>query len=521
MAAPLNISIPPLKPDERVEDWQSLFVAATSSLAAYAGEKAAILILPSYVCRNEYEREIALIAIKEESIEAAFNILCNALDSPIDEYEATARFRSKVWARGMRIEVFFSQLWKEAKRAGFLNRQVAVVLITQLPGKAQAALKKWVQERKEDPVSDGQMREFIGLVQQNLRQAEVPLDYRAREGTSNSCKVINQGKTDILCSSDSEYEEKPPTVYKVRTFGTSSRQGRFPDSRRAPKGLVCYTCGKHGHGYHCRLARRDSYQDKRTNVRDYIKSVDQIGPYDDKSASISVRVYGQPILALLDTGAKVNVVDRQTVEYLGLGQFIKPEIGHVYGVCGTPVSVVGSIEIPIEVNGEKAGKTHVQVLDGNVKATIKETAVGGTPIARARTVRIINTEEVDKSFKCTKTDLTTNQHDKFADLLKEFEAISNDKPGRTSMCEHAIDTGKAVPTRSKPRRVPPREEEINSQLDEMLDQKLYNASHSPWASNVVLVTKKDGRQSFAIDYTAQQKFCCISTNTCFYLILGR
>ena len=57
MAAHLNISIPPLKPDERVEDWQPLFVVATSPLAAHAGEKAAVLILPSYVCRNEYERE--------------------------------------------------------------------------------------------------------------------------------------------------------------------------------------------------------------------------------------------------------------------------------------------------------------------------------------------------------------------------------------------------------------------------------------------------------------------------------
>ncbi|KAI6661458.1 Retrovirus-related Pol polyprotein from transposon 17.6 [Oopsacas minuta] len=69
------------------------------------------------------------------------------------------------------------------------------------------------------------------------------------------------------------------------------------------------------------------------------------------------------------------------------------------------------------------------------------------------------------------------------------------------MCEHAIDTGKAVLTRSRPRRVPPKwKEEINSQLDEMLDQKLCKASHSPWASNVVLVPKKDGLQRFAIDY---------------------
>ena len=60
-------------------------MAATSSLAAHAGEKAAVLILPSYVCRKEYEREMALIAIKEEPIEAAFKILCNTLHSPIDE----------------------------------------------------------------------------------------------------------------------------------------------------------------------------------------------------------------------------------------------------------------------------------------------------------------------------------------------------------------------------------------------------------------------------------------------------
>ena len=282
MAPPLSISIPTLKPDERVEDWQPLFVAATSSLAAHAGEESSSTNPPILCLQERVQREMALIAIKEESIEAAFKILCNNLDSPIDEFEATARFRSKVWARGVRMEMFFSQLWKEAKRAGFLNRQVAVVLITQFPGKVQAALKKWVQERREDPVSDGQMWEFIGLVQQNLRQAEVPLYYGSREGPSNTCKVINQGKTDILCSNDSEDEEKASTVYKVRTSGTSSRQGRFSDSKRGPKGFVCYTCGKHGHEYRmcpdqvcsechakghdgvdCRLARCNSYQDKR------------------------------------------------------------------------------------------------------------------------------------------------------------------------------------------------------------------------------------------------------------------
>ena len=43
-------------------------------------------------------------------------------------------------------------------------------------------------------------------------------------------------------------------------------------------------------------------------------------------------------------------------------------------------------------------------------------------------------------------------------------------------------------------------DEINSQLEELLSQELCRPSNSPWASNVVLVTKKDGKKRFAIDY---------------------
>ena len=100
-----------------------------------------------------------------------------------------------------------------------------------------------------------------------------------------------------------------------------------------------------------------------------------------------------------------------------------------------------------------------------------------------------------------KTDLKPKQRGIFVDMLKEFEGLFNDKPGRTPGCEHVIDTGSAAPRKSRPRRMPPRwEEEINSQLNELLEQGLCRPSNSPWASNVVLVTKKDGRQRFAIDY---------------------
>ena len=122
-----------------------------------------------------------MLAVKEETLEAAFKILCNALDSLIDEFEAPIRFRSIVCTRGVRIGIFFTLLWKEAKRAGILNRQVRVVLATKLPNKASTPLKRWTQEREDKRVTDALMREFIGFVEQNLRQMEVPLDFGASE----------------------------------------------------------------------------------------------------------------------------------------------------------------------------------------------------------------------------------------------------------------------------------------------------------------------------------------------------
>ena len=137
---------------------------------------------------------------------------------------------------------------------------------------------------------------------------------------------------------------------------------------------------------------------------------------------------------------------------------------------------------------------------GKARIEILERATGGDSLARACSVWQVDSFN-DDHLHCTETDLTNEQQPRFMELLKEFEALFSDNPGRTTMCEHSIDTGDATPRKSRPRRLPPQwEEEVNSQLDELLNQKLCRPSKSPWASNVVLVTKKDGTIRFAIDY---------------------
>ena len=103
--------------------------------------------------------------------------------------------------------------------------------------------------------------------------------------------------------------------------------------------------------------------------------------------------------------------------------------------------------------------------------------------------------------------LPNQNYERLKSLARQFEiafARNHKKPSRTALpTQHATLTEEALPQNSRPRRVPPKwEEEISRQLEEMLatDPPIIRPSFSPWASDVVLVKKKDGSLRFAVDY---------------------
>lgn len=86
-------------------------------------------------------------------------------------------------------------------------------------------------------------------------------------------------------------------------------------------------------------------------------------------------------------------------------------------------------------------------------------------------------------------------------LLYDHPEVCTPSLGRTHLVQHKIAVHTDVVVAQKPYRLPVHKKEIvKDQIDDMLSRDIIQPSHSPWASPIVLVPKKDGGQRFCVDY---------------------
>ena len=88
-------------------------------------------------------------------------------------------------------------------------------------------------------------------------------------------------------------------------------------------------------------------------------------------------------------------------------------------------------------------------------------------------------------------------------LLDHADIFATDSSelGRTKVVQHPIEVGDHRPVQQPPRRIPfSLRHLVDEMVREMLDLKIIQHSHSPWASPIVLVKKKDGSMRFCVDY---------------------
>ena len=102
------------------------------------------------------------------------------------------------------------------------------------------------------------------------------------------------------------------------------------------------------------------------------------------------------------------------------------------------------------------------------------------------------------------SELTEAQREAVRQLLTENEAVFSKGEydiGRTPLVEYRIDTGDHRPIRQPLRRQPFKYlQQIDEQVEDMRRHGIIEPAASPWASNIVLVRKKDGSLRLCVDY---------------------
>jgi len=139
---------------------------------------------------------------------------------------------------------------------------------------------------------------------------------------------------------------------------------------------------------------------------------------------------------------------------------------------------------------------------GQPASVILLTSKGETTKSTACTEPPVNI--IKSTLEKLPQDLTHQERQQAVSLLQDHEDVFSKGTfdmGRTTIVEHSIDTGQHRPIRQLLRRHPSAHlEEIDRKVDELQQNDFIEPAASPWASNVVLVNKKDGSYRLCIDY---------------------
>ena len=99
------------------------------------------------------------------------------------------------------------------------------------------------------------------------------------------------------------------------------------------------------------------------------------------------------------------------------------------------------------------------------------------------------------------SDLTDRQRREVNELMREFTAVLDDRPGMTHLAEHEIEVTTNKPVRVKQYPMPYSvREAVNQEVSHLLEMGVVEAAKTPYNAPVVLVKKADGTNRFCVSF---------------------
>lgn len=241
-------------------------------------------------------------------------------------------------------------------------------------------------------------------------------------------------------------------------------------------------------------------------------------PFDNRPY-ISVKLFDEEIIALLDSGASSSVVGNKSLDLLlQLNLEVSPtSISSICTADGTQKAVQGIVDLPIFVGNI------CQVISALVVPSLPHSFIFGCDFAdkfkisvdfkdktfQVQSALTNSTVEAVDNFSCchissplcSLDELSHSQKLEADKVMNSFSKIDGkDRLGRTDRLSLTIDTGDARPIHKKPYPMSPYMSQIlNKEVDEMLRLGVIEPSQSPWSSPVLLVKKPNGEYRLCVD----------------------
>ena len=138
-------------------------------------------------------------------------------------------------------------------------------------------------------------------------------------------------------------------------------------------------------------------------------------------------------------------------------------------------------------------------------ATLPSKCLGPLPLVQPSTMEEVDRLSAVREIWRRHCDILEPwQQEELWQVLSEFKdifALTDSDVGLTHLVQHEIDTGDAQPIKTRPRRLPMAHRgAADSAIEEMLETGIIEPSDSPWASGVVMVSKKRShKMRFCVD----------------------
>ncbi len=260
----------------------------------------------------------------------------------------------------------------------------------------------------------------------------------------------------------------------------------------------------------------------------------------NKAAKVILDYHRVSVPCLLDSGSEVSTITEfnivrvagkcavripassvTTIPATGWGGQVKCEMAMVEPVVGQHLShlvVLNTLVRPSSPFCVRVAnltnddlwiqpRTRIGVLHAvsNIESSVEFKRVSvNEEIVTVRNIESTSIPDVAEDIEHPCNGLSPEQQEKLDTLLNKHASVfskSDDDIGYTEVVKHRIRTEDDIPVTQPYRRIPPNQyQEVKEHIQKLLDSSIIRESHSPYASPIVLVRKKNGSLRLCVDY---------------------